>query len=117
MNGINLIFKIIENYPITKQLVVKFSRKNSRDPIDSYRAYTIDYSLLDFSDAEKFTSSLTQYGIPIVEEQIRNEPILNEHKDAILLTSTDIDNYIGKIVIVNSNILNEGSMQKINLDI
>ena len=117
MNGINLIFKIIENYPITKQLVVKFSRQNSRDSIDSYRAYAIDYSVLDFSTAQKFASSLIEHGTVIIEEQLKNEPILNEHKDTISPMSTNINDYIGKIVLVNSDNSTNSSMQKINLDI
>jgi hypothetical protein len=120
MNGLNLIFKIIKNSSDSQQIVVKFSRQNSRYSIDSYREYAIDYSALDFSDTQNFISSLMNYGIPIIEEQIRNEPLLEDHVNVNHPETTNIDDYIDKITIINYDNLSKNIpsiLEKIDLEI
>jgi hypothetical protein len=119
MNGLNLIFKITKNFQDSQQLAVKFSRQNSRYSIDSYREYIIDYSLLDFSNTQNFISSLMNYGIPIIEEQIRNEPILYDHVNINHPKTTNIDDYTGKITIINYDSLTNKleTLKKIDLEI
>lgn len=94
----NFIFKIIENNPETKQLVVKYCRQNSLVSIDDYRAYAIDYDHLDFSTYESFIFSLMQCGRSIIIKQIVNEVGIESNYEVEFTNSTEIEDNLNKIV-------------------
>lgn len=108
MTPLNLIFKVISNNKEKEQLVVKFCRQNSRDPIDSYEAYALDYLHLDFNTPEKLAASIITCLTHHIEEQVRNEPTPEENTNVEKVDSTDLDDYIGKIIAVDYDTLSSG---------
>ena len=109
----NILFKVISNDPINKSIVVRFCRENAQKPIDEYRAYNISYRNIDFSSPKAFEDSLRSTGNPIVMKQLINEPIIEENKGVPEILSTDINDYIGKIVCTTSE--TSGSLNKVTL--
>ena len=74
--NLRIVFKIIEDVPENEQFIVKFCRQNGPIPIDEVNAVAIDYGFLDFSSPDKLFASISKVGLYIVENQLRNEPIL-----------------------------------------
>lgn len=109
----NILFKVISNDPINKSIVVRFCRENAQKPIDEYRAYNISYRNIDFSSPKAFEDSLRSTGNPIVMKQLINEPIIEENKGVPEILSTDINDYIGKVVCTTSE--TSGSLNRITL--
>lgn len=98
MTPLNLIFKVVSNDPEKEQLVVKFCRQNARESIDSYEPYALDYLHLDFNTPQKLVRSILTCLLHHIEEQIRNEPTLDENSNIESIDSVNIDDYLGKIV-------------------
>jgi hypothetical protein len=98
MTPLNLIFKVVSNDPEREQLVVKFCRQNARESIDSYEPYALDYLHLDFNTPQKFVLSVLRCLMYHIEEQVRNEPILEENSNIETIDSVDINDYVNKIV-------------------
>ena len=109
----NILFKVISNDPINESMVVKFCRENAQKPIDEYRAYNISYRNIDFSSPKAFEDSLRSRGNPVVMKQLINEPIIEDNKGVPEILSTDINDYIGKIVCTTSE--TSGSLNKVTL--
>lgn len=109
----NILFKVISNDPINKSIVVRFCRENAQKPIDEYRAYNISYRNIDFSSPKAFEDSLRSRGNPVIMKQLINEPIIEENKSVSEILSTDINDYIGKIVCTTSE--TSGSLNKVTL--
>ena len=109
----NILFKVISNDPINESIVVRFCRENAQKPIDEYRAYNISYRNIDFSSPKAFEDSLRSRGNPVIMKQLINEPIIEENKSVSEILSTDINDYIGKIVCTTSE--TSGSLNKVTL--
>lgn len=97
----NFIFKIIENHPETKQLVVKYCRQNSLVSIDDYRGYAIDYEHLDFKTYESFIFSVMQCGRSIIIKQLEEEVGIESNYNVEFTNSTDVEDNLNKIVPVD----------------
>ena len=109
----DILFKVISNDPINKAIVVKFCRSNAQKPIDEYRSYNISYRNIDFSSPKAFEDSMRSRGNPIVMNQLLNEPVLDVNRGVPEILSTDINDYIGKIVSTTSD--TSGSMNRVEL--
>ena len=104
----NILFKVISNDPINKSIVVKFCRENAQKPIDEYRSYNISYRNIDFSSPKAFEDSMRSRGNPIIMKQL-----LKVNKGVPEILSTDINDYVGKIVCTTSE--TSGSLNRITL--
>jgi len=123
----NIIFKIIQHFPETNQIVVKLCRQNAPKPIDEYDAVAVNLEYLNLNDPVSFSASLINYSMGIIENQLRSEPILDENRSNIdlnLINFTNIDDYVGKILeidydnqVVTNIPENYYKMNKIDLDI
>ena len=109
----NILFKVISNDPINKSIVVKFCRENAQKSIDEYRSYNISYRNIDFSSPKAFEDSMRSRGNPIIMKQLLNEPPLEVNKGVPEILSTDINDYVGKIVCTTSE--TSGSLNRIAL--
>ena len=109
----NILFKVISNDPINKSIVVKFCRENEQKSIDEYRSYNISYRNIDFSSPKAFEDSMRSRGNPIIMKQLLNEPPLEVNKGVPEILSTDINDYVGKIVCTTSE--TSGSLNRIAL--
>ncbi len=109
----NILFKVISNDPINKSIVVKFCRENAQKPIDEYKSVNISYRNIDFSSPKAFEDSMRSRGNPVVMKQLMNEPALDENKGISEILSTDINDYVGKIVCTTSD--TSGSLNKVTL--
>ena len=109
----NILFKVISNDPINKSIVVKFCRENAQKPIDEYRSYNISYRNIDFSSPKAFEDSMRSRGNPIIMNQLLNETPLEVNKGVPEILSTDINDYVGKIVCTTSE--TSGSLNRITL--
>jgi hypothetical protein len=96
----NILFKVISNNPIDKQMMVKFCRENAPEPIENYQSYNISYRNLDFSSSNALIESIRSTGSYIAQQQFLDEPILEENKSNDDIDSIDIEDYVGKIVSV-----------------
>jgi len=96
----NILFKVISNNPIDKQMMVKFCRENAPEPIENYQSYNISYRNLDFSSSNALIESIRSVGSYIAQQQFLDEPILEENKSNDDIDSIDIEDYVGKIVSV-----------------
>jgi hypothetical protein len=94
----NFICKIIEDFPDTQQISVKFCRQNSPKSIDEYSDCSIDYSKLDFTDYESFVHSLMLSGHQIIIDQLVNEPTLPSNLEVVETNSTNISDNLDKIL-------------------
>ena len=97
----NILFKVITNNQTDQQMTVKFCRENAPEPIENYQSYNISYRNLDFSSPNQLIDSLRSVGNSIVHQQFLDEPILEENKGIEELDSTDINDYVGKIISVS----------------
>ena len=109
----NILFKVISNDPVNKSMVVKFCRENAQKSIDEFRSYNISYRNIDFSSPKAFEDSMRSRGGPIIMEQLLKESPLEVNKGVNEILSTDINDYIGKIVCTTSD--TSGSMNKVEL--
>ena len=109
----NILFKVILNDPINESMVVKFCRENAQKPIDEYKSYNISYRNIDFSSPKAFEDSMRSRGNPIIMKQLLNEPPLEVNKGVPEILSTDINDYVGKIVCTTSE--TSGSLNRITL--
>lgn len=114
MTPLNLIFKVISNNKEKQQLVIKFCRQNSPIPIDSYESFALDYLHLDFNTPEKLAASIITCLTYHIEEQIRSEPIPEENSNIETIDSTDLDDYIGKIIAVDYDTLASGFFEQMD---
>ena len=113
MNSPNILFKVISDDPINKSIVVKFCRENAQKPIDEYKSYNISYRNIDFSSPKAFEDSMRSRGNPIIMKQLLKEPPLEVNKGLPEILSTDINDYVGKIVCTSSE--TSGSLNRITL--
>ena len=113
MNYPNILFKVISNDLKNQSMVIKFCLSASDKPIDEYRAYNISYRNIDFSSPKAFEDSPRSRGNPVIMKQLINEPIIEENKSVSEILSTDINDYIGKIVCTTSE--TSGSLNKVTL--
>ena len=109
----NILFKVISNDPVNKSMVVKFCRENAQKSIDEFRSYNISYRNIDYSSPKAFEDSLRSIGNPVITRQFLNEPALEINKGLPEILSTDINDYIGKIVCTTSD--TSGSMNRVEL--
>ena len=103
----NILFKVISNNPIDKQMMVKFCRENAPEPIENYQSYNISYRNLDFSSSNALIESIRSVGSYIAQQQFLDEPILEENKSDDDIDSIDLGDYVGKIVSVTSDSINQ----------
>ena len=103
----NILFKVISNNPIDKQMMVKFCRENAPEPIENYQSYNISYRNLDFSSSNALIESIRSTGSYIAQQQFLAEPILEENKSNDDIDSIDIEDYVGKIVSITSDSINQ----------
>ena len=103
----NILFKVISNNPIDKQMMVKFCRENAPEPIENYQSYNISYRNLDFSSSNALIECIRSVGSYIAQQQFLDEPILEENKPNDDIDSIDIEDYVGKIVSVTSDSINQ----------
>ena len=108
-----VIFKITDFFPESNRIAVKFCRENAQKPIDEYRSYNISYRNIDFSSPKAFEDSMRSRGNPIIMKQLLNEPPLEVNKGVPEILSTDINDYVGKIVCTTSE--TSGSLNRITL--
>ena len=100
IDNLEIIFKIVEDRPDEEQIYIKFCRKNTHLPIDSYPTLLVDYGHLDFTSPEKLIHSIYIVGRFVVKEQLEQEPVLDENQPE-LVNSTDLSDYVGKVVSMN----------------
>jgi len=117
-----IIFKIIKDIPENEQVIVKYCRQNGPYSIDEIDPVAVDYGFLDFSSPKKLFSSISKVGMFIVEHQLRNEPILPENAASCVMETTNLNDYIDKIVSIDydefiSDLHKNEYIQKINLDL
>ena len=103
----NILFKVISNNPTRQKMTVKFCRENAPKSIDSYETYNISYSNLDFSSSNALIESIRSVGSSIAQQQFLDEPTLEENKSNNDIDSIDVEDYIGKIVSVPFNAIEE----------
>lgn len=119
---LKFIFKIVQNIPEKEQVIIKFCRQNGPTPIDDIPAVAIDYGLLDFASPDRLFHSLSNVGMHIVENQLRNEPVLNENNILSTMETTDLNDYVDKVVGIDYDqffvdISKYDYIEKINLDL
>jgi len=103
----NILFKVTSNNPTDKQMTVKFCRENAPQPIENYKTYNISHRNLDFSSSNALIESIRSVGSHIAQQQFLDEPILEENKSNIDIDSIDLDDYVGKIISVTSDSINQ----------
>ena len=92
-----IIFKIIEYLPDTNQIVVKFARQNAPKPIDEYSPVAIGCSTIDTLDNINFIESICNRGKHLVEQQEKEELVLNKNI-CEEIEGTRFEDYVGKVV-------------------
>ena len=92
-----IIFKIIEYLPDTNQIVVKFARQNAPKPIDDYSPVAMGCDLVDTFDNNSFVESICKRGKLLVEQQEKEELVLNENI-CEEINGTRFEDYVGKVV-------------------
>ena len=96
-----MLFKIEEYLPETKQVVIRYCRKNSPKPITEYPAKAVSTEKYDTSfDSQNLVQSIAQYGYEKVLRQEEQEDTLPENIPADIPNSLDISDYVGKIICV-----------------
>lgn len=94
-----MIFKIEEYYPDTKQVVIRYCRLNAPKPITEYSAKAVSTEKYDTSfDSRNLVESIAQYGYDKVFAQEEKETLLPENSPDEIPESTDIADYVGKII-------------------
>ena len=92
-----IIFKIIEYLPDTNQIVVKFARQNAPKPIDDYSPVAMGCDIVDTFDNNSFVESICKRGKLLVEQQEKEELVLNENI-CEEINGTRFEDYVGKVV-------------------
>ena len=93
------IFKIEEYLPLTKQIVVKFSRLNSPKPIDEYKPIAINCDKLDLYNCETFTESLMMAcGTDRIMKEESKEDCLDVNIPETIEGDLNIQDLVGKVI-------------------
>ena len=96
-----MIFKIEEYLPETKQVVIRYCRKNSPKPITEYPAKAVSTHNYDVSfDSQNLVESIAQYGYKKIFKQEDKEDTLPENIPVETPNSLNIVDYVGKIICV-----------------
>ena len=97
-----VIFKIIDYFPETNQIAVKFCREKSSIPIDDYNAIAINCEDLDAYDVESFSESLVdKSGLRRLDKQDNKLTTLDDNKPEKIEGELNIRDLIGKVIGVN----------------
>ena len=93
----NIIFKIIEHLPETNQIIVKFSRQNSKS-IDERYEIALSLDSLDLTDNVSLVDSICEMGLTEIKKQDKTDDILtsnvmNDISEGVI----DISNMVGKV--------------------
>ena len=115
------IFKIEEYLPETKQVVIRYCRKNSPKPITEYPAKAVSTQNYDVSfDSQNLVESIAQYGYKKVFNQEDKEDTLPENVPVETPDSLDIADYVGKIICVEAKdaqeMLRSRKMRRVDID-
>ena len=91
------IYKIDEHLPETTQIVVRFARLNAPESINNYEPVAIDYSKLDYHDAESFNQSLMRYA---GNSQVKKHDQKESSKNIAEKISGDFDisSLVGRVI-------------------
>lgn len=116
-----MIFKIEKYFPDTKQVSIRYCRKNSSKPITEYSAKASSTEKYDVSfDNQNLIQSIAQYGYLKVLEQEEMEEILPDNIPDEIPNSTNIEDYVGKIICVDINDAKERvrsrKMRRVNIE-
>ena len=116
-----MIFKIEEYLPETKQVVIRYCRKNSPKPITEYPAKAVSTQNYDVSfDSQNLVESIAQYGYKKVFNQEDKEDTLPENVPVETPDSLDIKDYVGKIICVEANdaqeMLRSRKMRRVDIE-
>ena len=96
----NIIFRIDEYLPETNQIVIQLCKETSRNSIFSHKKVAINCDTLNLYDCEKFSHSLSRkYGLNIIENENKNEPILDDNKNSeIIKGDLNLEKLVGKVI-------------------
>tara|TARA_Y100000813_G_C24019848_1_gene284615 strand:- start:332 stop:700 length:369 start_codon:yes stop_codon:yes gene_type:complete len=96
----NIIFRIDEYLPETNQIVVQICKETSRNSIFSHEKVAINCNTLNLYDCEKFSHSLSRkYGLNIIENENKNEPVLDDNKNSeIIKGDLNLEKLVGKVI-------------------
>ena len=96
----NIIFRIDEYLPETNQIVIQLCKETSRNSILSHEKVAINCDTLNLYDCEKFSHSLSRkYGLNIIENENKNEPILDDNKNSeIIKGDLNLEKLVGKVI-------------------
>ena len=98
-----IIFKIEEYLPETKQVVIRFCRQNSPKPITEYPAKVYSTEIYDTSfDSQNLIESIANTGYSKVLKQEDEENILSENLPHEIPNSANLEDYVGKVISVDS---------------
>lgn len=102
-----IIFKIVEHYPESKRILIRFARKHSDKPIDEYPKFITSYdkNSIDLFDTESFITSLvSSSGVRRINKMEKQQEVLRENiPDEIDLSKElNIDNLVGKVIEGNT---------------
>jgi len=116
-----MIFKIEEYLPDTKQVVIRYCRKNSPKPITEYPAKSVSTQNYDTSfDSQNLVESIAQYGYKKVFTQEDKENTLPENTPVDIPNSLDIEDYVGKIICVEAKdaqeMMRSRKMRRVNIE-
>lgn len=96
-----IIYKILDYFPETNQISVRFCNLKSTESIDSYKSRGVNCDNLDMFDVESFSESLVnQSGIRRVEKQENELVTLDDNKPDTIQGSFEIRDLIGKVICV-----------------
>jgi hypothetical protein len=99
----NIIFKIVEYFPDTEQIEVKFCRQNSPKSIDEYHSVMMDISFIDQnSNYDDFIFSIMNYGFNIILQQENEEPLIESNKASERTNSISIEDNLNKVICLNT---------------
>ena len=116
-----MIFKIEEYLPDTKQVVIRYCRKNSPKPITEYPAKCVSTQNYDTSfDSQNLVESIAQYGYKKVFTQEDKENTLPENTPTDIPNSLNIEDYVGKIICVEAKdaqeMMRSRKMRRVNIE-
>ena len=77
-----IIFKIVEHYPESKRILIRFARKHSDKPIDEYPKFITSYdkNSIDLFDTESFITSLvSSSGMRRINKMEKQQEVLREN--------------------------------------
>ena len=116
-----MIFKIEEYLPDTKQVIIRYCRKNSPRPITDYPAKAVSTEQYDTSfDSQNLVESIAQYGYKKVFTQEDKENTLPENTPTDIPNSLNIEDYVGKIICVEAKdaqeMMRSRKMRRVNIE-